>query len=178
MEAFDDILHLRENVVEPAASVLSQLLTDNKVDSNLLRALVHLRQPAQLHLVLKFVWGKLSPVMKGTVRSELLEWVRESTISVPAAPTPTDRLLFLYTVKGLLDPLPSTHDWCTTAMTIVYNLPEHADVEPFGSVIDFESMRRAFWSLSRGIKTRDHLRVLLEAVQLALAPENQEKHDT
>ena len=63
-------------------------------------------------------------------------------------------------------------------MTIVYNLPEHVDAEPFGSVIDSESMRRAFWSLSRGIKIRDHLCVLLKALQLALAQENQEKHDT
>ena len=57
MEAFDDILQLQENATEPASSALSQLLTDNKVDSNMLRSLIHLRQLAQLHsaLALKFV---------------------------------------------------------------------------------------------------------------------------
>ena len=113
--------------------------------------------------------------MKSAVRPELLEWARESTILVPVAPTPTDRLQFLNTVKRFLDPLLNTHDWCTTATTIVYNMHDHINAEPFGTEIDSESMYRAFSSLGRGIKIRDHLRVLLKALQQDLKPKNHEK---
>ena len=110
MKVFNDILHLPENAIEHAAIALSHLLTDNKVDSNLLRSLVHLCQPTQPHSALEFVWNKPSLAVKSAVRSQLLEWVRESTMSVPTLLMPTDRLQFLNTVKGLLDPLPNEHD--------------------------------------------------------------------
>ena len=78
--------------------------------------------------------------------------------------------------QRLLDP-PNAHDWCTRALTIVWNLPDHMDARPFGPVIDSESMCKPFWTITRTVRIRNHFCAPLKALQHALSLEGLHKKD-